>query len=290
MNSKIALLLALSFNLSGCGLYVVKKSRPAGKHHGIPFYVKTGGCKREILRLEPYYILTLTTKAGDKVIRSESAVVSKLQFNLPAVRSFRDAMAGQSIPAGVSIDDLWNPVKLLQYEPHRPEMEIEVGNWFVISDTMTPYTYVDYEHPYTLNARRPIIGSASATTKLAEDGTLSEGTAQIEDKTLETVLGLVPAADLIKSAAGIHAMAALGPGNLSYELKIEQKGVKFTRLYRYPANHTACLRVADAGVDPTDAKYDLVVEDVGEEKKPSDENTVKVNGSIQLPKSKDVKP
>jgi hypothetical protein len=73
-----------------------------------------------------------------------------------------------------------------------------------------------------------IIGSASATTKLATDGTLSEGTAQIEDRTLSTLVSAIPSTDLIKNAAGIK-IAATAPTS-SYELKIEEKAVKFSGL------------------------------------------------------------
>jgi hypothetical protein len=162
-------------------------------------------------------------------------------------------------------------------------------NSFVASDSITAYAYVDYQNPYTLNVLRPIVGSASATTKLATDGTLSEGTAQIEDKTLSTLLSAIPSTDLIKNAAGIAAAAAL---TSSYELKIEEKAVKFTWTYHDPATHSACEKDAQLVSDPpTTGKPDLVVEEAGGEKKPADDsNTVKVSGSIQLPKAKDAAP
>jgi hypothetical protein len=87
MNFKLTPLLLLSLGLTGCGLYVVKKSTPGGDHHGIPFYVKTSGCQREIVRLKPYYLLTLTTKTGDKTSQSESAVVCREQAASPDFRN-----------------------------------------------------------------------------------------------------------------------------------------------------------------------------------------------------------
>ncbi len=283
MRFKIVALLLLSLALTGCGLYVVKKSTPAGDHHGIPFYVKTSGCKREIVRLKPYYLLTLTTKTGEKTSQSESAVVCKRDYTSAAIQTLlEDARAGRDITSS------WRTARTSVCD-RTDEAVMGSPNSYVASDTISAYAYVDYLNPYTLNVRRPIVGSASATTKLAVDGTLSEGTAQMEDKTVSTLLSAVPSADLIKNAAGF-APAVVAPTS-SYELKIEEKAVKFTWTYHDPATHAACEKDPQLVSDPpTAGKPDLVVEDAGAEKKASDDNTVKVSGSIQLPKAKDATP
>jgi hypothetical protein len=279
MKLKIAPLLLLSISLTGCGLYVIKKSTPAGDHQGIPFYVKTAGCQREIARVKPYYLLTLTVKMGEKTSQSESTVVCREDAKSAAFQALlEEARTGKDIAAS------WKAVKSLVCD--RTEEQVTGSkNSFVASDTVSAYTYVDYQNPYTLNVRRPIVGSASATTKLASDGTLSEGTAQIEDKTVSTLISAIPSADLIKNAAGIAAAALTS----SYEIKIEEKAVKFTWTYRDPATHAACEKDMQLVSDhPTTGKPDVRVEDAGGEKKEADDgNTVKVNGSIQLPKAKD---
>jgi len=284
MNLKLTTLLLLSLSLTGCGLYVVKKSTPMGDHHGIPFYVKNAGCQRQIVRLKPYYLLTLTSKTGDKTSQSESTAVCRTDATSVAFQKLlEDARLGKDPTPE------WIAVKNLACD-RTAEPVTGSPNSFVASDSIAAYTYVDYETPYTLNVRRPIVGSASATTKLATDGTLSEGTAQIEDKTVSTLLSAIPTADLIKSAAGI-AVAAAAPLP-TYELKIEEKAVKFTWTYHDPATHGACEK--DAGLvsdPPSTGKPDLAVEDAGADKKATDDiNTVKVNGSIQLPKAKDATP
>jgi hypothetical protein len=284
MNFKLAPSLLLSLSLTGCGLYVVKKSTPAGDHHGIPFYVKTSGCQRQIVRLKPYYLLTLTTKTGDKTGPPQSTMVCRGNFTAPAFVALRDD--DRKDPAIMS---KWAAMKPLLCDPLQEPVQGST-DWFVTSDKIAAYAYVDYQNPYTLNVRRPIVGSASATTKLATDGTLSEGTAQIEDKTVSTLISAIPTADLIKSAAGIAALVAAPIS--SYELKIEEKAVKFTWTYHDPATHSACEKDAQLVSDPpATGKPDLVVEDAGVEKKEADDsNTIKVNGSIQLPKAKDAAP
>jgi hypothetical protein len=285
MSLRIALVLLLSFSLTGCGLYVVKKSAPAGNHHGIPFYVKTAGCQRQIVRLKPYYLLTLTTtRTGEKTGHSESTTVCREHYTADdLLRLFDDVRSGN----GPDIEPRWKAVIALSSTCDlHGESIVGSKNSFLASDSIAAYTFVDYQTPYTLNVRKPIIGSASATTKLSPDGTLSEGTAQMEDKTLSTLISAVPTSDLIKSAAGIAAAAA---PTVSYELKIEEKAVKFTWTYHDPATHSACEN--DPGLvsdPPTTGKPDFVVEDAGGDRKPADDgNTIKVNGSIQLPKTQD---
>jgi len=280
MNVKLAPLLMLSLCFTGCGLYVVKKTTPAGDHQGIPFYVKTAGCKREIVRLKPYYLLTLTTKPGEKTSQAESTAVCRENAASGTFQALVDtARTGSDITAD------WTAVKKLGCDlAEEPAMGSK--DWYVTSDTISAYTYVDYQNPYTLNVRRPIMGSASATTKLAADGTLSEGTAQVEDKTVGTLLGMIPTAALAPHAVAVSKPEA---APFPYELKIEEKGVKFTWTYRDPATYGGCERDSQLTSDPpTTGKPDLVVEDAGAAKKTADDSsTVKVSGSIQLPKAKD---
>jgi len=270
------LLLAFASLLAGCSAYVVKRSTPAGDHKGIPFVVKTAVCKHEVVRLEPYYVLTFTEKKDGKIVGSaETTVLSRSQFATDAVRNLRTQMAG------ANPRNLWNAVRVMTYDPYLPESAVAAANWFVVSDKLMPEVYVDYEHPYTLNARRPLIGSVQATTKLNDDGTLSEGTTQSEDKTLSTLLDLVPAKELIKSAAGVAAADFVPPSGATsvFELAIEQKGVTYTRTY-----HSEDLPPCQNQAEDLAAAHDLVVADVTADKKEKDDNTIQVNGSVKLPK------
>lgn len=48
------------------------------------------------------------------------------------------------------------------------------------------------ESQYYINTRRPWIGSANATIDLAADGTMTKAQAEVEDKTVETILSVLP--------------------------------------------------------------------------------------------------
>lgn len=277
MNFKLASVFLLCFSLTGCGLYVVKKSTPMGDHQGIPFYVKNAGCQRQIVRVKPYYLLTLTTKRADKTSQAESTAVcggtAALETLLDIART------------GADITKQWQALKKSAcdlVEQPAPGSK----DWYVTSDTISAYSYVDYQNPYTLNVRRPLMGSASATTKLAPDGTLTEGTAQVDDKTGETLIGAIPTSAL---AALAVVPPTPGPALSPYELRVELKAVKFTWTYHDPATHNACEKDTGLVTDPpTTGKPDLTVEDANADKKATDDsNTVKVSGSIQLPKAKD---
>src|SRR5581483_264222 len=154
---RLSFITTLCLLLSGCGMYVIHKSTPQGDHTGVPFFVKAAACKHEVARLEPYFVMTLTTKMGDKVQSAETTTLSRTQFNSKTVLDLRSALASATPEQGGDIRALW--------------------------DTVTPDVYVDYGVPYTLNVRTPLIGSAKADVKLADDGTLTEASAEKEDKT-----------------------------------------------------------------------------------------------------------
>ena len=271
--------LALSVFLGGCGMYVIHKSTPQGNHTGVPFFVKAATCKHEVVRLEPYFVMTLTTKIGDKVQSTETTTLSRTQFNSKPVLDLRAALASSSTEQGGEIRTLWDAVRALHYEPHRSENQIAPDDWFITSDTVAPDVYVDYGSPYTLNVRTPLIGSAKADVKLAYDGTLTEASAEKEDKTISELL---PIKDLIKGAAGIVGFDAAG--TVTIELVTEEKGVKYTRRYRLSALSPPCSATAEQRTES--GPYDLIVEDVGATKKEADDDSINVSGSIKLPKPK----
>lgn len=269
---------ALCIPLCGCGMYVIHKSKPAGDHTGVPFFIKSAACKHEVTRLEPYYVLTLSTKMGEKALSSETTILSRSQFNSKPVLDLRSQLAKATADGG-EIRGLWDLVRALHYEPHMPEKEIKPDDWFVISDTVAAETYVDYQNPYTLNVRTPLIGSAKADVKLADDGTLTEASAE---KGKKTISELFPIKELIKGAAGIVGFDAAG--TVTIELGIEEKGVKYIRRYRITGLNPPCVASEEQRTES--GLYDLTVEDVTAAKKESDEDSISVSSSIKLPKQK----
>jgi len=163
-----------------------------------------------------------------------------------------------------------------------------------LENVTEPVLYVDYSTPYYYNSSKPLIGSSQASFKQASDGTLSEGSAQVETKTLQSFLDLFPVKDLVSTAAGTaKAAAALraGPAETSGTYKLELT----TAVKVYKHTHTAQISTGPPPCPTPDADvigsgaYNLTIEDVGQsaDKKSADANTITVNGSIKLPKSAD---
>lgn len=278
--------------LSGCATFDVHRN--STKIHGIPFYVKDAGCKHQSVYIEPYYILTLTTTSGDKILETQSGTLSQNEFTSVPVVELRTLLSGKSTLSDQDVAKLrllWtNNVNGKFYDPYRAEASIEPGNKFLAANTLTPELYVNYTDQYSYNANRPAIGSVQASIKLGDDGTLSEASAQAEDKTLSTILGLFPISDLIKTAvSGPTPTANLSGEKITIELKTERKGIKFTRTSFDLTIKPPCKAPENFG--EVTAPYALVIEDVNSEKLPKDGNNISVAGTISLPKSdKNAKP
>ncbi len=67
---------------------------------------------------------------------------------------------------------------------------------------------------YFINTRRPWIGTASATIKLAPDGTMTEAVAEVEDKTVETLLSVLPITDFFTRQWGLNDKSATAATSL----------------------------------------------------------------------------
>jgi hypothetical protein len=99
-----------------------------------------------------------------------------------------------------------------------------------------PRQFVDYTDQYYVNAKRPLAGSANVDAKVAEDGSLSEASGQVESKTFETILGALPISSVITGALGLGTKA-VAPGNVeAFTLTVSVSGYRHTlaRLVDYP--------------------------------------------------------
>lgn len=285
---------------TGCATFNVKKGASHTQVPGIPFYIKQAACKHQTVYIEPYYVLTLTVKFPDKTLVSSSGVLSKSQFESAPVQQIR-SIVGEKAKLDQNdaqqLADLWDKnVRGRLYNPYRPENQIKPEDKYILANTLTPEIYVSYTDAdqYFYNVDRPVIGSVQASIKLGPDGTLSEASAQVEDKTVSTILSLFPVSDLIKTAASDAPAAAFmaeavgappGAPTVELELKTERKGIKFTRT-SFEKIQPPCQALNNNEVTEP---YSLAVEDVGGGDKPDDGNNISVNGTIKLPKSQPAK-
>jgi hypothetical protein len=154
---------------------------------------------------------------------------------------------------------------------------------YLVGNTSIPKLFVDYSSQYTLNAKSPFAGTVNADYKLSDDGTLTETSGQVEEKTFETAAALFPISDLIKAAAGVSTKGfdASGKQIISLTLSIEHRGIKITRSQISPFTTGCPVGSALAKSD------DVAFEDVGpdtQEKKEAADNSISVIGTIKLPK------
>ncbi len=285
-------LLATCLSLSGCALYDVKKYSDNTKDPGgIPFYTVTVGCKREVSQVIPYFNLTLSRKEGDKSIPAGLTTACFLGSQITELQKKIAAANNED-----AILDAWSKVPSCD-----PRGETAFANAPKLSDVVSPYKYVDYGTTYTLNVKRPVNGSVSATTKLASDGTLTEGTAQADEEIVSSLLnaaasvfapGAAPAAAAAPplttpAPVSIESKALPAAPTINYELKIEPKFARLTKTYRDEGQHGSCASDTALTSATPPGHADFVISDVDSDAKKPADNAIKVNGTIELPKAKD---
>jgi hypothetical protein len=297
-----ALALAISSLLvSGCFSTVHITRAPLGsslKHDkstklkGIPFYAKKGVCKQETTWAQPVFTLIYTNttisqplgQAAKPIVESlsKTKVLSLSKFSDARVARLRAALSS-SVQDVSKIDALWDQVITLEDYLPLPGKEDALikDNTDVIqvSNTASPESVADYSRVFYYNVRRPWIGSSQVTVKLNADGTLTDASAQVESKTLSTILSFVPTKDLIGVATGGIKPANVESITHRLELSIKQENVRHTHT-RYVKYEEFCKTAANGVTE----NYALKVEvpPSGSEKEEGG-NTIEVTGRIKLP-------
>jgi hypothetical protein len=140
------------------------------------------------------------------------------------------------------------------------------------SNFVAPDRYVDATVVFFYNVTKPFAGTANAEIDLNDQGILSKASAQIEDKTLATILSALPISDLIKGAV---TRASLAKANVPPPPTEKGAAVKYkidlqleTRIYKHthskvdsaekpPCPASSKLVGADNNTD-----YNFTVEDI----------------------------
>lgn len=236
---------------------------------GIPFYPVRYRCVHDTQWLEPIAVVTLvitatdekahfTPKVATKILNFEDLLGNAQQGEVrtllalirqtpktddyaPILKSFMDLQDSNVVPQNMSLSTF--PFDTLKNGESAPENL----RFVLAANSITAERYVDSSTVYYLNGTRPWAGSASVEADVNPDGTLSKGSASIESKTAETILSLLPFADVIKGALGVSTSAFTPPLvqkppepryalNLKFESKI------------YKVQKTA--QITDAGAVP----------------------------------------
>jgi hypothetical protein len=299
MKRLITIVPVFSLLLSGCGslMNVTRQAHATTPGHvdGVPFYVKAGVCKQQTVWLQPIYSLTLkATPPADKgpagTVSSRTLILTLAEVRSDEFRNLMNAKANE-------IETKWDA--LAQKQPPDPYSldQSKLGDKtspdnkrvLRVANETVPEIYVDYSTMYFYNTSKPLAGSAQANVELASDGTMTKGSAQAEDKTLQAFLDLLPIKDVLSTVAkaGLGVAAAPAAEPAKYELSIATQLLKHTH-FKYLTDKTPPCAPPEGELTPG---YNLLTEDVSEpKKKAADGQTISVNGSIQLPKKDDAKP
>jgi hypothetical protein len=233
--------------------------------NGVPFYVKVSACKHEKAWLEPVLQVSLLSPNG--------AVLGNK--NVPLSRSLEVLKLQNSDHPQEDFDKLSAADPLL-LKATEEQITKSPGDFILMSDVLSPSPIVDYSTTYYLNATHPWIGSASASAELGADGTLSKASGQIEEKTLQSFLDLVPTSKLISAAAGVAAEAV---GKIRIQVTPKYYKISRTKLF---------VGQCQDNQRTVDETYDYAREEVksATPEKDGKKNTISVSGEVQLPEPK----
>jgi hypothetical protein len=286
-----ALLLTFLVGLTGCRTAQVTKAKApvsankTDKLDGIPFYIKKAACKHEVVWLEPIYTLTLeeiTTPEGanakPQTTPRGAAVLSLSQYQEdPAVQKFLKALS----QVGAQFEDVLKAWDDITKVPYTPTKFPDAKNRVLVSNANTPDVYVDYAETYYINAKNPVAGSAKVDTKLGSDGTLTEASAEIESKTLETLLGPINAAITAGLPLAAKAEAQVKAPLKQLKLTTEVSGFKHTFSRIDPSTTFPCPVIsADILPSPSNYSREGVAGSAADKKS---KNKIQISGEVVLP-------
>jgi hypothetical protein len=258
---------------------------------GIPFYVKKAACLHSVVWLEPVYSLTLeiigsapgtTAKPNSSQVGSTTLSLSQIQ-GPQAIALFR--ALNKDEPEISDVMAAWVKLTAQDKVPYNATAFPPVGDRILISNTSEPQVYVDYSQPYYLNAKRPLAGTVKLDNKLASDGTLTEVSVEVEDKTIEAI---GTAISDITTAVG-SAIKSTAPAPMKQmRLSISTGGFKHTKSKFEPSMGLPC----SAGADDIAGQSSYSRVDIASTEKKSDAKTdakgskITLSGEIVLPEAK----
>lgn len=281
---------------SGCSVYRIADAN--GGVRGIPFYIRTAECRQSTVYQEDVRRVTVSVigitpgAAGaaptERVLHTRSKLARGSTIDTAADLRRRV----QRLTSFSQVDTLFDAFHELAL--HDPNEWRANGDLTLASNGNNMQSLVDYSKPFYFNGTRPAIGSASVSTEIGPDGTLAKASAETEDKTLETLLALIPVSEylsskLIPTDADPAALIAGEPRLYRAEFKSEPLPVLHTlsRTTQLPQLAQPCAH-ADP-ILPTTTEgvtYARTAGGTPVAKADAPSNTVGITGQIVLPPPK----
>lgn len=207
---------------------------------GIPFYPKRAVCRQDTIWLEPLYVLTredtyrkqqpplkptdpppppttttikqtkiarrseLTTKQCPQAAPRDQCTITALERLDKLQKTLADAQPTIDPTKLKAINDAWTEINVTS---SLLVTDVEQRNVVLASNTRTSDFFTDYTRPYYFNTRMPWLGSSTANATLDKDGSLTNGTATVDNQTLKAVLDVLPISAVLSKALGLTSTA-----------------------------------------------------------------------------------
>ncbi|MBV9301832.1 MAG: hypothetical protein JOY62_16555 [Acidobacteriaceae bacterium] len=254
---------------------------------GLPFYVKKAACLHSTVWLEPVYTLTLELVSTplDDPSKARSTLLGSTVLSLKQLGAAQDLFHSVNEPSEDldKILSVWKCIATQDGTPYTPIGFPEQKNRILISNTAEPQVYVDYSQHYYLNAHQPLAGSAKVDSKLASDGTLTEASAEVENKTLETLVSGVK--ELTGTAVGVGAKRFIEAGREQHvKLTILAGGFKHTFSQLAVPSSFPCQASSEMTSAQSYSRTEITTG--GGKVTESKGSKITVSGEITLPESK----
>lgn len=204
-------------SLAGCSTLSITK-QPATDTStlpGLPFYVKTLRTVQVTTYQQTTYevVVTFAPAGTESPAPRLHTEVSETGFD-SAFSALLESIS--KIETGLKVEDaearLNEAAKQFQKstKPASPALPQQASELHLLGNQLTQQSVVDPTR-YYINSRAPILGSASADFTLAEDGTLTNAKGSREDKTFDSVVGLLPIKELLSKSLSLDPSSKPAP-------------------------------------------------------------------------------
>jgi hypothetical protein len=315
MRSLKALALLGALPLTAClSIYDVRQGKD-NKVAGVPFYVRSAECRHKTVWLEPVYTLSLQVQQAQAAPGQPQPPLEEIATKSLGLKAFDAITARKPNQARSPLQDLVAKITAGHYTKVEdaqqdfnalislatPPLQGNADDFTLASNFRVVETAVDYSKAYTYNVRRPWAGTASSTIKLNNDGTLGEATAEVEDKTFETIASLIPLKEFLTAefiptppsddTTG-EAETADQPLRITLIVRTTVFRHTFSKADGAVAGPSCTAPTSNLGPKPT-AGLDYLREEVKEPAAPKTDDkgkTIQLSGQIVLPEDKKPNP
>lgn len=181
---------------------------------GIPYNVKVPQRVQLTKRVAPTVVITATKKIGDKVIHLPMSPVEfypTKDADVPLLA----LQAATSEEAAIAALQALSDIATSQTQPTRSGQ--------VVANTVTVEAQLS-DRQYYFSPTMPLVGSSNSTVKLSGDGTMTEASVNVTDKTLEVLPNLLPVKEIFSAAIRNKLQTTLP----ALDISIGRGGMLFT--------------------------------------------------------------